>query len=113
MINTLILRNANNSCQRIDGGVLNEGNHPYVAETTPDEETTTTVSDIDISSHDTPYETASIFDFKDNGALNNLNKLANDYDDISTGSISFGNTKIIILTSNEPHSTNIITRRSN
>ena len=58
------------------------------------------MSDTDIS---------GIFDFKDNDALNNLNKLANDYDSISTESIIFENTKIVMLTINETQSTNIIT----
>ena len=49
------------------------------------------------------------FDFNDNDVLNNLNKLANDYDDISTESTIFENTKIAMLTINEPQSTNIIT----
>ena len=40
LINTLILRTANDSCQGIDGGVLSKSNYPHVVETTLHEQST-------------------------------------------------------------------------
>ena len=78
MINTLILRNANDSCQGIDDGVLSQLNHQCIVETTLDvsqlnhqcivettldEETTTNILDTNNSLHENSQGTKRVFNF--------------------------------------------------